>query len=285
MDKKSVSALIKMLDEPDDRTYGLIRDSICQAGNQALPLLEEAMENTFDGLVQDRIQWLISKLQQENLYIDFVNWAAYNSQDLLKGHLLVTRTQYPSLDEVEITAKLEQLRTDIWIELRDDLTALENVKVMNHVLFAHHGFDGNKTDIKDPRNSYINTFLESRKGSPLSLGMLFIILGRKLDLPIYGVNLPQHFILAYLAGEGIAEPRAEDVLFYINPYNKGAVFTRREIDLFIRQMKIKPDPSFFTPCSNVEIIQRLISNLIFSYEQLGYSDKREQLEHLLTAIQ
>ena len=279
-----IPALIKLLDEPAETVYRLIQDQLFSIGPDAIAPLEEVLENTFDSLVQERIQFIVRKLHQENLLVDFVNWLSLGSGDLLKGFILVAKTQYPDLDEEEIIIRIEQLKMDIWIELHENLTALENVKVLNHVIFDLHHFDGNKSDMKAPQNSYVNTFLDTHKGSPLSLGILFIILSQKLGLPVYGVNLPQHFILAYLTDTGLKNPGEEDVLFYINPFNKGAVFTRREIELFIRQMKIKPEKSFFAPCTNPDIIRRLINNLIYSYNQYGYPDKIEDLENLLNAF-
>ncbi len=275
--------MIKLLDEPDETAYNLIQSQIFSIGPDAIDPLEKALENTFDSLVQERIQFIIRKLHQENLYVDFVNWLNLGSDDLLKGFMLVTKTQYPALDEDDIIIRIEQLKMDVWIELHENLTALENIRVLNHVIFDLHHFDGNKTDMTAPQNSYVNSFLETHKGSPLSLGILLIILSQKLGLPVYGVNLPQHFILAYLTDLGLKNPGEEDVLFYINPFNKGAVFTRREIELFIRQMKLKPEKSFFAPCTNPDIIRRLINNLIHSYNQCGYPDKIEELENLLNA--
>ncbi|MCK9204587.1 MAG: transglutaminase-like domain-containing protein [Bacteroidales bacterium] len=281
----NISALIKLLDEPDENTYQVIRQKIWTFGIEALPPLEKAWENSFNPLIQDRIQEITRQLRRDNSYTDFVNWARLGSPDLLKGFILVTKTQYPDLIETEILAKVEQIRMDVWLELHENLTALENVKVLNHILFGVHLFDGNKINTTAPQNSYINTLLESHQGSPLSLGMLYVIIAQKLGLPVYGVNLPQHFILAYLLDIGLPNPSEEDVLFYINPFNKGAVFTRREIELFIRQMKIKPDRSFFAPCTHLDIIKRLIHNLIFSYDKLGYADKIDDLENLLSAIE
>ena len=281
----NISALIKLLDEPDETAFGLIRNQIFSIGPDVLAPLEKALENTFDSLVQERIQEIIRKLYQENLYVDFVNWLNLGSDDLLKGFILVTQTQYPALNEEEIRITVEQLKMDVWIELHENLTALENVKVINHVLFDQHHFDGNKSDMNAPQNSYVNTFLETHKGSPLSLGILFIILAQKLGMPVFGVNLPQHFILAYLTEPGISNPGEDDVLFYINPFNKGAVFTRREIELFIREMKFKPEKSFFSPCTNPDIIRRLINSLISSYNQYGYLDKIEELQNLLNAFE
>jgi len=170
---------------------------------------------------------------------------------------------------------------DAWLELNDNLTALENVKVLNHILFQVHHFEGNRIEPYSPDNLFIHTLLESRKGSPLSLGILYIIIAQKLNIPVFGVNLPQHFILAYASELGMSLPDTEDVLFYIDPFNKGSVFTRREIELFVRQLKIKPDPAFFSPCSNIDIVKRMINNLIFAYNQAGNQEKAEKFHRLL----
>ena len=284
-DNSTLAALINLLDEPDEGAFNLIREQILLLGMDAIGPLEKCLENRFEAVVEERIRSIILKLNQENLYVEFSNWLNIGSSDLLKGFILVTKTEYPSLDEEEIVIGIEQLKMDIWIELHDNLTALENVKVLNHMIFDIHHFEGNKTDITAPQNNFITTLLENKQGSALSLGILLIVLGQKLGLPLYGVNLPQHFILAYLTDTGIVNPGENDVLFYINPFTRGTIFTRRDIDLFIGQMKIKPEKSFFAPCSNPVIIRRLIETLIFSYNQTGDTGKIENLETFLTAYE
>ncbi|MFH1937523.1 MAG: transglutaminase-like domain-containing protein [Bacteroidota bacterium] len=276
-----LSALINLLDEPDDKTFDIIREKIFAFGDQAVQPLEAAWENSFDSLVQGRIEWIIHQIQQEGFRHQLIDWMQLGSSDLLKGFLLVSRTHYPDLNADEITVMIEQMKIDAWLELNDNLTALENVKVLNHIFYDMHRFEGNRVNLYAPTNQYINTLLETRKGSPLTLGILYLILAQRLNLPVHGVNLPQHFILAYTTELHQPQSRDRDVLFYINPFNKGAVFTRREIDLFIRQMQLKPEPSFFTPCTNADIIQRLISNMILTYTQLGNPEKVEELNALL----
>ncbi len=280
----TLNALINLLDEPDEAAYGLIRDRILLLGQDAVVPLEKVLEGTFNTAVSERIRSIIRKINMDNLYVDLVNWINVSSSDLLSGFVIVTKTEFPHLDEKDIVIRIEQLKMDVWIELHENLTALENVKVLNHILFDLHHFAGNQGNIMAAQNSYINTLLDSKKGSPLSLGMLYIILAQKLGLPVYGVNLPQHFILAYLTGTGIENPGENDVLFYVNPFNNGAVFTRREIELFIGQMKIKPERSFFEPCSNPDIIHRLINNLLFAHTKQD-PEKTEDLENLLTAFE
>jgi len=284
-ENKALSALINLLDEPDEKAFDLVRSSILQFGTDAVPQLEKLLENSFDPLVQGRIEGIIKIIRKENFYVDFVNWVNLGSSDLLKGYLLVTQTQYPELQEEEIRIRIEQMKMDIWLELNENLTALENVKVVNHILYGIHHFDGNKANLNAPDSFYLNNLLETRKGSHIALGILYIVLAQKLGLPVYGVNLPQHFILAYLTDFGLSHPGEEDVLFYINPFNKGTVFTRREIELFVRQMKMKPESAFFAPCTNLEIIERLIRNLIHTYTQRANTEKIEDLDNLLKAFE
>lgn len=284
-DNPKISALIKLLDEPDDKTYQIIREKIWSFGTEALSPLEKAWETDFNPLVQERIVEIRRNLQRTALAAELAAWVKTSSSDLLKGYLLVTKLNNPDLDEKAIVTRIEEIRMDVWLELHENLTALENVKVLNHILFGIHLFEGNKINPVLPANSWLDTFLQTHLGSPLSLGMLYIIIAEKLGLPITGVSLPQHFILAYLADSRITDPTSDQVLFYINPFNKGAVFTRREIELFIRQLKIKTDSSFFAPCTNTEVIRRLINSLIFACNKTGDTDKTEDLEYLLKSTE
>ena len=281
LENKELNALVHLLDEPDEKVFDSIREKIHSYGKEAIPYLEKALEISFDTFIQERAGDIIRNIQQEELHVEFTNWIHTGSSDLLKGYMLVTRSQYPELEEEALTIRVEQMKMDAWLELNDNLTALENIKVLNHIIYHVHNFDGNKMNLFAPQNFYLNTFLETRKGSALSLGILYIILAQKLSIPVYGVNLPQHFILGNVSDMVADVPSMEDVLFYINPFNKGAVFTKREIELFIQQLKINPDRTYFAPCSNIDIIKRLIGNLIYSYTQLGYPNKIEDLERLL----
>ena len=283
-ESNQLSALINLLDEPDDRTFGVIQEKIFAFGDEAIIELEQARENSYDGLVQQRIKAIIHQIRQQNIQHDLIDWMKLSSSDLLQGFLLVSKTDDPELNGEEITIQIEQMKMDAWLELNDNLTALENVKILNHILYDMHKFEGNRINLYASSNQYINTLLESRKGSPLTLGILYMILAHRLNIPIQGVNLPQHFILAYLSDLHQPHPGEQNVLFYINPFNKGAVFTRREIDLFIRQMKLKPEPSFFTPCTNVDIILRLINNMVLTYTQLNNPEKVDELNALLKVM-
>ena len=271
-----LNALISLLDEPSDLMFDQIKTKILLYGIDAIPQLENAWDNSFHNIIQERIEGIIHIIQQENLKKELSDWIQNNSNDLLSGFLLASRYQYPDLDEQKIRNKIGEIKNSIWLELNEDLTALEKIKVINHIVFEVFGLSGNKSNIDTPRNLFLNDLLETKKGNHLSLGIVLIILSQNLGIPVFGIDLPQHFILAYT--EGTPD---KDVLFYINPFNQGAVFTRKEIDLFIKYLKLKPEKKHFQPCDNVTIIRRLFSSLLLAYKKMGYADKVEELNELV----
>jgi regulator of sirC expression with transglutaminase-like and TPR domain len=279
---KQLNALISLLDEPDEKVYHTIREKIYSYGPAAIPPLESAWENSFNPDIQHRIESIIQMIQRESLKRDLVKWSEDKSHDLLLGYMLVTRFQYHDLSMDNIVKKVGQVSQDIWLELNSNLTGLEKVKVINHILYDINHFSGSVSNMVSPENYYINNLLDNKKGSPLTLGLLYIILAQSLKIPIRGVDLPRHFVLAYVDESQVKDKdqTVDDVLFYINPFNKGAVFTKNEISLFIKQLKLEPKPSYYLPCDNPTIIRRLMNELIFIYEQSGNLQKAEELREL-----
>ncbi len=280
---KEIKALISFLDETDETILETIQEKLFLMGRVVLPSLEEAAHATFNETSNNRIVSLINRIRRHDVKDEFSAWLKTDLADLLKGYLIISKLQYPELNEEELTIEVEQMKLDAWLELNDNLTALENVKVINHIFFQLYHFEGNKENANIPEEQYLPAILNSHKGNSLSLGILYLIIARKLNLPIAGVDLPEQFILAYLADEHLQSPSGDEVLFYINPF-KGSVFTRREVEMFLRQLKIKANIKYFTPCSNREVIIRLITALRKDYEENQNREKVEELNDLLQLI-
>ncbi len=285
MSLKEVIALITLLDDPDEVIYDQVKDRFVVLGPPAIPHLETAWENSFDAIMQKRIENIIHTIQFETLQKALKAWAKSDQDDLLKGILILARYQYPDLDENKIRKQLATIKQDVWLELHEDLTALEKVKIINHILFEVHQFSGNITNYHAPQNSFLNNVLESKKGNPLMLSVVYLLICNELKIPVYGINLPQHFVLAYLNEDANLmdvnnKTLSNNILFYINPFSKGLLFNQKDIDQFLKQLNLDLEPKYYLPCSNIDIIKRCINNLIFSYEKLGYVEKVEELKGL-----
>lgn len=286
--KPNIQSLIQLLDDPDESIYNHVKDQLIEFGEEVISDLEVAWESNLLGVVfQNRIESLIHEIQFKALEKSLKEWVDGGASNLLDGVLIINRYQYPEFDEEKLLKKLEQIQQDIWLELNVNLTAFEQVKVMNHILFELYGFSGNTSDYHAPKNSFLSEVLETKKGNPLSLSLIYAVIAQNLDLPIYGVNLPHHFILAYLDRFSLYKTNdiyATEVLFYINPFSKGTVFSRREIDFFLTQLKLEPKDMFYQPATNISIIRRALNNLEYSYEKLGNKDRVQEVQALIKLL-
>jgi regulator of sirC expression with transglutaminase-like and TPR domain len=290
MTHSELEALLSLIDDPDEVVYNQVRERILACGEDIIPKLENLWEHThFGALFQQRIEDIIHHIQFDAVYNALHRWSRDGAQDLLEGSLLVARYQYPDMDETAVHSAIARIRQDIWLELNDDLTALEQVKVMNHILFDVHGLRGNKKNYHAAQNSFINTVLETKKGNPLSLSIIYIILAESLGVPIFGVNLPNHFVLAYVKKPDLYEqlsenPVPDEVLFYLNAFSQGTIVHRNEITAYLDQINLPHELQFYNPCDNRSIVRRMLANLVFSYERLGYPDKVAEVKRLEAAI-
>ncbi len=276
---KEISALVKLLDDPDQEIYQHVEARLLLYGNEVIDYLENVWEHSLDALLQERIENIVHKIQFSNVKEDLNLWYQSGAFDLLKGALVINRYQYPDLDEDKVILQIEEIKREIWLGLQYEMSSIEKIKLINHTFYNVYGFSGNTKNHHDPQNSYINQVIESKKGNQISLAIIYATLAQKLDIPVYGVNLPQHFILGYI-DESKRDEQEFGVLFYINAFNKGAIFGKHDVDQFLRQLNLEPLPGFYAPCSNVEIIRRVIRNLISAYENLGSTEKVEELKQL-----
>jgi regulator of sirC expression with transglutaminase-like and TPR domain len=283
IDEKEVNSLIRLLDDPDQEIFSHVHDKLLSFGNEAIGYLESAFEQAFDAVQQERIANLVHEIQFGTLKNDLNLWLHGGAFDLLQGILVINRYQYPDLDEQKVINQIEAIKRDIWIQMMHEASPPEQIKLINHVFYNIYGFSGNTTNHQDPQNSYLNQVLETKKGSQTSLAIIYSIIAQKLDIPVYGVNLPQHFILAYM-DETQQSNFEGGILFYINAFNKGFIFGRRDVDMFLKQLNLKPDRQFYEPCSNTDIIKRVLRNLISAYEHLGSAEKVAELNELLEIL-
>ncbi|WP_179416073.1 transglutaminase-like domain-containing protein [Mucilaginibacter sp. E4BP6] len=283
INETEVNSLIRLLDDPDQEIYNHVHEKLLSYGSEVIDYLENAFGEAFDPIQQERIANLVHEIQFDILKNDLRLWQHSGAFDLLQGILIMNRYQYPDLDEQKVINQIEAIKRDIWIQMMHESSPPEQIKLINHVFYSIYGFSGNTSNHLDPQNSYLSQVLETKKGNQISLAIIYSIIAQKLDIPVYGVNLPQHFILAYMDESRQSEFEG-GVLFYINAFNKGLIFGRRDVDMFLKQLNVKPDKQFYEPCSNTEIIKRVLRNLISAYEHLGSPEKVMELNDLLEIL-
>lgn len=284
--RQGIHTLISLLEDNDTEVLDIVKDELLKQGTRILPQLEKAWESSGDPRLQERLENLIHHIQFSTAKSKLMNWVADGANDLILGATYVSQFQYPGTDYHAINKSIELISKDIYLSDSKNLSAIEKVKLLNYVIYELNNFTRNTSNFYSPLNSFINQVLETRKGNPISLGVIYLAVAQKLGLPIFGVNLPKSFILAYMNEYRHYESPdiTNDILFYINPYNKGSILNKKEIDHFIHQQNLKPEPDFYIPCDNKSIIMRMLTNLIIAYQKLGFPDKIKLLEEILKGV-
>lgn len=275
LNENELKALVSLLEDDDWEVTRHVEDKIISIGNEVIPFLEKEWENSFNISVQRKIEELIHALQFDHLKFRLKKWQEEGGTDLLEGAWIVATYQYPDLELDYLNQQIEQLFYEVWLDFKNDLHPYDQIKRINSVLFDKLKFKANTKNFHSPSNSMINVVLETKKGNPISLCILYLLIAQKLQLPIYGVNLPNLFICTY---------KASNTQFYINAFNKGIIFSRSDIENYVNQLHLNQLDLFFEPCSNEEIVKRILRNLIVSFEKTGDHDKSDEVKQLLQSI-
>lgn len=279
MTRHEIHNLISLLEDPDKAIYSEVRSRLLEFGADIIPDLENAWGKNFDTLIQSRAEDIIHDIQYISIKNDLKNWINNDNKDLLEAWLIITKYQYPDINANAIKIELDRMSKEVAKSLNPTLTEYEQVQLINMILFDSCKLKGNSKNFHAPQNSYINDVLNTKRGNPLSLSLIYIIVAQKCNLPISGINLPMHFLVAYIDDENLLI--GDPVKFYINPFSRGTVLSRRDIERFLNKEKMNLKTTFFTPCANIVAIKRILVNLLNAYAIQGNSEKINDIRGFL----
>jgi len=287
MEENKIKALIALLQDEDEQTFNLIHSQIMDEGVTMMPYILEAQDVATDGEYTSRLKIVYDELNLQNAINELKDWRQNNYKNLFQGFTIISQYQYPKLEMSAISGLLNKIRQDFWLEIKDSHTALEKVKVFNHVFFSIYGYSGNNDDYYAPENSFLNDVLLRKKGNPLTLSALYSIVAQSLGIPIYGVNTPRNFLLVYLDkmySFPIDEVQEKNILFYINPYSKGEVHSLKDIFGYLKRINQEVKSEYYLPCSNSTIIRRSINNIIVAFDKKSKADVVANYTKLLSVF-
>ncbi len=278
-ENKEISALLQLIDDPDEVVYTTVSQKIISFGKAIIPNLENLWENTSNQELQERIELLIHRLHYRDLTEDFTTWANGDA-DLLQGALLVARYHYPELHVNTVHQEIEKLRRNIWLELNNYLTPLEQSNVISSIIYNYYKQTGVEFAYNNPDDYLLNKALETKKGNAISNGIIYLVLCELLDVPVKAVNIPRQFILAYFHQQfDLLNPSghaSEKINFYIDPLN-GQMYTHKDVESYFKRINVTPTASYFRQMHNKRIIQFLLQELSKCFDNENNRYKMDEL--------
>ena len=272
--EKKIRALIELLGDDDLRIRKVAKQQLLLIGDEAIPFLKDVAASDSDGRTRVNARQLLKNIHQQDLIRQFHLLGVWNDDqiDLEYGAYLIAKFAYPELTQIEISRRLDDLANQAAVLLQGITRPRRIVQLLNNVLFTRAGFEGNQENYYAPDNSYLNRVLETRKGIPISLSLIYILVARRLKLPIFGVNMPAHFLCKF---------KHPSQSLYIDAYDFGRVLNESECIMLLHNYGVDFNPHYLNIATNRDILCRMLRNLILIYYQSEQDEKAEFLKKLL----
>jgi regulator of sirC expression with transglutaminase-like and TPR domain len=273
-----ISALFKLIDDPDEEVFNTIADRLLNYGTPIIPDLENLWENTLDEATLERIEIMIYKLRLQDLKEAFIEWKSKPDPSLFEGALLVTKFQFPELAIDSLRHQMEKIRRNIWLELNNYLTPLEQANVIRNILFSYYQIKGVEVNYEKPEEFLISAPLQSKKGNAIANTLLYAELCQQLEIQAQFINIPKQCIIAFYASdwdpEEIVPNPQEFIQFYVEG-TTGNAFSQKDLDQYMIRSNIEPKNSYYKALSNVKIIKKHLLEFAkcFNSPTLQYKQK------------
>lgn len=270
---KKFRALMRLIDDDDPQVAAAVERELRDGGDEVVQLLENEKWNA-ESAVKSRIENLITKICLDKLqkeYDELLDYVSRRDFSLERGLFMLAKPLYPDIDFARVESVLNELAN----ELRKRISNLEDpydvVQHVNDFFLNELGFAGNSKDYYNPDNSVIHRVLETRRGIPISLGVIYLLVGRRINLPVFGVGAPAHFLVKFVL---------EEKEIYVDVFNRGRIMSRKDAEEFISGMGFSFEPRFLKDSSDLEILARTCRNLARAFSAADEQPKANVLMEL-----
>ena len=270
-----IRALIRLLSDEDERVARAIAGKLTEIGDPAVPLLREA--EIEQPAMAARIGGILDDIRGQCLEGEFHTLSACDDEnlDLEAGAFLIAQFAYPDLDVARYVGMLDAMAREVRERLGRKASGEEIVKAINRYLFVEQGFAGNTQQYYDVDNSYLNRVLERKTGIPISLGAVYLLLGKRLELPVFGVGMPGHFLVKY---------EADRYRIFVDCFNGGALLTQKDCARFLDQAGYGFDERYLQKTPSRAILIRMIKNLVAIYNKMDDVTKATRLTRFIEIL-
>lgn len=270
--ESQIRALIRLLSDEDDRIVRTISGRLIDIGPSAVPLLQEAEIEQPE--MADRIASVLEEIRGGKLEEEL---AALSDEapNLEIGAFLIARYAYPTLDVGRYGEQLDTMAGEVRARIGHRASGEEAVNALNRYLFTEQGFKGNTKNYYEVENSYINCVMDRRVGIPISLSAVYLFLGQRLALPLFGIGMPGHFLVKF---------ESDRYKIFIDCFNGGALLTEKNCARFLTEAGYGFDEKYLQKSPVRAILSRMVKNLLAIYSKAGDSVKTARLTKFIEIL-
>ncbi len=266
-------AIVRLLRDNDPATVSLLKEQLIETGRDGVAALRDLL-TLDDEAVTEHVREVLEKIETDQAHDDMLLCAHLFPEqgDIEAAWWLLTLSFDPDAPVGKLRRKLDAWGRRLSMLVAEAGSARERLQALTTFMAEDLGFRGNAEEYYDPRNSLLSDVITTRLGIPISLAMLYVIIGRRAGMQIDGINLPGHFIARY-----------ERILF--DPFHNGRILSRPDCEAILARQRLKTHSSYFAPASPRLVLMRMLANLVFIFERAGEKEKRALVMSWLKALE
>lgn len=277
--KTSIYALIQLMDDQDPMVIEHAKNVLLDYGEEIIPELEQIEDISIDEPARmGNVSEVLRHLRLKKVKKALSAWITSRDKNLIEALYIISSYQFPELGQQDFMKQLQTIRHRCWIAISSKQTSFEKVEAFNRVFYEEFDFVRLKKAYYSPFEIFVNTVMETKEGTDLSLGLIYSIIAQSLDLPIYGVastNKRVPFMLAYLDKTNLLPilnwgVDNNGVLFYIDVSLKGLIIDPKHLKELYQQKGLPVNKSQFEPSPNTTIVKKLLNDIKLSYSNHSY---------------
>lgn len=273
--ESQIRALIRLLADEDEKIVQTISGRLIDIGPSAVPLLQEAEIEQPE--MAERIASVLEEIRGGKLEDELITQAALpdDRMDLEHGSFLIARYAYPVLDVVAYSRQLDEMAQEVRDRIGPRASGEETVKTLNRYLFTEQDFKGNTKNYYEVENTYLNRVIDRRTGIPISLSIVYLLIGKRLRLPVHGIGMPGHFLVKY---------ESDRYKIFVDCFNGGALLTEKNCQRFLTEAGYGFDERYLQHSPVRAILSRMIKNLLAIYVKLGDPIRQTRLTKFMEIL-
>ncbi|MGA1197014.1 MAG: transglutaminase family protein [Candidatus Latescibacterota bacterium] len=272
MEDKQLNIIIALLSDEDADIIASMRHKLFELGEETVRKILKATDPS--SRAHKEASRVLMRFQEPSIEERFRNLSTDQNGDidLEEGAFTLARFAYPDLDVGAYKTRLGHMAFELAPQVAPDDHPIRVIRTLNHYLFETQKF---RAPLQyDPDDTFLNRVLDRKRGWPITLSVIYLILGQRIDLPLVGVAMPKHYIVKYNA------PSGQEI--YIDPYHHGQVLTPNECADMIGT-KLTDD--LLPEATNRFTLFRMMNNLKHTYLSLSEDKNAKSVDNLIQILQ
>lgn len=280
-----INALLNLIEDPDEEVYQSITKRFIGFGQGVIPILNEFQQLTEDPVQVNKISSIISSISVKCLEDGVISWKNNSDQSILEASLFIAAYLNIENEREQLFFEIEKIRKTIWLELNEYLTPLEEINIINKIIFGHFDYRGIKMDLNAISDFDPGRLLVNKISNTFPLGSLYLIVCEMLGISVMPSHIPKQNLLCYVEEESsIISTEGSDILFYIDPLN-GQIYTHKDIDTYVKKMNLVHPPVVFKPSSSINYVQRWLKAIAEAEQLSGALDRHAGLQRIVSTLE